>query len=74
MQNGWRKMERPYRSCYWGVAKSIDKAHKNSKKKHHEKRNMTSKVSLLRLMLSKKFATGESMQNHITEFFQLFNC
>ena len=40
-------------------------------KKHHEKANITNKVSLLRLMSSKRLVAGQSMENHITEFLSI---
>ena len=37
-------------------------------KKHHEKSNMTNKVSLLRQMSSMRLAHGKTMEDHINEF------
>lgn len=40
-------------------------------RKHHEKANITNKVSLLRLMSSKRLVKGQSMDDHINEFLSI---
>ncbi|GBP07334.1 Copia protein [Eumeta japonica] len=47
------------------------KAFWDTLKKHHEKANITNKVSLLRLMSSKRLVSGQSMENHINDFLSI---
>lgn len=47
------------------------KAFWDALKKHHEKSNITNKVSLLRQMSSKRLVSGQSMEDHIHEFLSI---
>ncbi|XP_061388193.1 uncharacterized protein LOC133323266 [Musca vetustissima] len=47
------------------------KAFWDALKKHHEKSNITNKVSLLRQMPSKRLVSGECMEDHIHEFLSI---
>ncbi|XP_061395868.1 uncharacterized protein LOC133331495 [Musca vetustissima] len=43
----------------------------NVLKKHHEKSNLTNKVSLLRQLSTKRMQGGQAMEEHITEFMDI---